>query len=404
MFSGIVARMRQPEVLRVNSLLEVVDGKSGFDGLKRAAGKASWSNFREQVAYLRWVDSLGDAAGWVEGIAESKIADFAGEAAAADAAVMRDVAQPKRTALVACLVHVAQTRARDELAEMFCKRMAAITKRARGELEQLREEGRELSERLIEHYRELLERLDPAPRREHRSAWLRCGSRGRRWSGPAGSTSELSDIERVAAHHANNYMPLVYGQIGKDRATMFEFTRVVELEATSADRSVLDALEHALAHRQLTRDLIPDHHDGRPVDLSFASEQWQRLVRPHKHPGRLDRRHFEACVFTYLAEQLRTGDIAVKGSEAYANWAAKLLELGGVRAAARRVLRRGPGCRRRPTRSSSRSARGWPRRPRRLMPATRRTRISRSTADGPADAQAPARERTARAPRSCSRS
>jgi TnpA family transposase len=39
----------------------------------------------------------------------------------------------------------------------------------------------------------------------------------------------------------------------------------------------------------------------------------------------LHRRHFEACVFTYLAAQLRTGDVAVKGSEAYANWAAKLL-------------------------------------------------------------------------------
>ncbi len=137
MFSGIVARMRQPEVLRLSNLLDVADGKSGFDGLKRAAGKASWSHFRAQVAYLRWVDSLGDARGWVEGIAESKIADFAGEAAAADAAVMRDVAQPKRTALIGCLVHVAQTRARDELAEMFCKRMAAVTKRARGELDRL---------------------------------------------------------------------------------------------------------------------------------------------------------------------------------------------------------------------------------------------------------------------------
>ena len=324
MFSGIVARMRQRDVLRVNSLLEVVDGKSGFDALKRAAGKASWSNFRGQVAHLRWADSLGDARGWVEGIAESKIADFAGEAAAADAAVMGDVAQPKRTALVACLVHVAQTRARDELAEMFCKRMALITKRARTELEQLREQGRELSERLIDHYREILERLDP--RRGESTDPLRALRLAREAVERAGGfASELSDIERVAAHHANNYMPLVYGQIGKDRATMFEFIRVVELEATSAERSVLDALEHALAHRQLTRDLIPDHHNGRPVDLSFASEQWQRLARPHNHPGRLDRRHFEACVFTYLAAQLRTGDLAIKGSEAYANWAAKLL-------------------------------------------------------------------------------
>jgi Domain of unknown function (DUF4158) len=83
-FSGIVARMRQPEVLRVNNLLEVVEGESGFDALKRAAGKASWSHFRGQVEHLRWVDSLGDARRWVEGIAESKVADFAGEAAAAD--------------------------------------------------------------------------------------------------------------------------------------------------------------------------------------------------------------------------------------------------------------------------------------------------------------------------------
>jgi TnpA family transposase len=106
---------------------------------------------------------------------------------------------------------------------------------------------------------------------------------------------------------------------------MFAFAGTVELEATSADRSLLDALDHAHAHQRLTRDLIPDHQDGRSLDLSFAAEQWQRLVRPHKHPGRLDRRHFEACVFTYLAEHLRTGDIAVEGSEAYANWAAKLL-------------------------------------------------------------------------------
>lgn len=118
---------------------------------------------------------------------------------------------------------------------------------------------------------------------------------------------------------------MVYTQIAKDRSTMYEFTRLVELEATSADRSVLDALAHAVADRQLTRDMIPDHHGGRPVDLSFASEQWQRLVRPHTHPGRLHRQHFEACVFTYLVAQLRIGDIAVKGSEAYANWAAKLL-------------------------------------------------------------------------------
>jgi TnpA family transposase len=329
MFARILARMAQPDVLRINGLLEVVgaSGKSRLDALKRPAGRASWSNFREQVAHMAWVDSLGDPAGWLEGIAQSKIADFAGEAQAADAAVMRDVAQPKRTALLACVVHVAQTRARDELADMFCKRIAVITKRARTELDEIREQARGISERLIEHYRELLGHLDP--RGAERVGAERTLALARATIEHAGGfESELEDIEAVAAHHQNNYMPLVYRQMRRDRATMFAFARTVELEATSADRSVLYALEHALAYQHLTRDLIPDHKDGGRLDLSFASEQWQRLVRPHKHPGRLDRRHFEACVFTYLAEQLRTGDVAVKGSEAYANWTAMLLSWG----------------------------------------------------------------------------
>jgi hypothetical protein len=47
-----------------------------------------------------------------------------------------------------------------------------------------------------------------------------------------GFEQELSDIERVAAHNANNYMPLVYGQLRQDRATMFQFARTAQLEAT----------------------------------------------------------------------------------------------------------------------------------------------------------------------------
>ncbi len=121
MFERVGARIALPDRVGLEDLLEV-DGpgaKSAFSRLKRVAGRASWSAFREQVAHLRWVDSLGDSEAWLEGIAEPKIADFAGEAMAADAGVMRDVAPSKRTALLACMVHVARTRARDDLAEMF---------------------------------------------------------------------------------------------------------------------------------------------------------------------------------------------------------------------------------------------------------------------------------------------
>ena len=70
----------------------------------------------------RWVDGLGDARAWWDGVPPSKIADFAGEAASADAAVMGDYTRAKQVALLAALMLTAQAKARDDTAEMFCRR------------------------------------------------------------------------------------------------------------------------------------------------------------------------------------------------------------------------------------------------------------------------------------------
>ena len=59
--------------------------------------------------------------------------------------------------------------------------------------------------------------------------------------------------------------------------------------------------------------------------IAFASGNWRRAVTDRRHPGMVVRRHFEAMVFTYLAEELRTGDIAVTGAGEYADWRANLL-------------------------------------------------------------------------------
>jgi len=51
--------------------------------------------------------------------------------------------------------------ARDDLAEMLCKRVASIIKKARDELEEIRLRQRAVSERLIGTYRTVLEHQDP---------------------------------------------------------------------------------------------------------------------------------------------------------------------------------------------------------------------------------------------------
>jgi hypothetical protein len=49
------------------------------------------------------------------------------------------------------------------------------------------------------------------------------------------------------------------------------------------------------------------------------------LHRTDRGEERIHRRHFEACVFSTLANELKAGDVAVAGSENYADYREQLL-------------------------------------------------------------------------------
>lgn len=62
------------------------------------------------------------------------------------------------------------------------------------------------------------------------------------------------------------------------------------------------------------------------VDLSFASERWVKVVRrPASEGPPTNRRYLEVCVFSYLANELRSGDMCVQGSESFADYRKQLL-------------------------------------------------------------------------------
>ncbi len=283
-----------------------------FNELTRPARSPTWSHLREQVAHLQWVDSLGDTDAWMEGIAASKVTDFAGEAQAADAAVLGDYGPAKidDDSAVAAM----NTTAADLAAESIA-RLGAHEDHD-GEVPFVFEK---LSKASGPQVAALLQALT-----------LQMSGMDRiqaTVAGFGGFAEVYSDIEEVSAHYGDNYEVLVARFLLKtDRAALFDLTGLLELAATSDDRRVLDALAHAQRHRDKTRDYITDRDPaGAPIDVGFASEKWRKAIRDEAHPGRLARRHFEACVFVHLAAELRTGDIAVAGAGEYADWNAQLL-------------------------------------------------------------------------------
>lgn len=156
----------------------------------------------------------------------------------------------------------------------------------------------------------------------------------------AGGIAKLSAAhEEVSAHHGNNYLPLLERYYRSHRAALFTLLDTVELEPTSAERSVLDAIEFVRANRYRTGEHIREkvtlervNEDGEQaqvtlaVDIAaFAGESWRKILRPKDRPGWLVRRHLEVCAFSYLAAELRSGDIAIVGADSYADLHAQLM-------------------------------------------------------------------------------
>ncbi|OLZ62803.1 hypothetical protein AV521_41055 [Streptomyces sp. IMTB 2501] len=88
-----------------------------------------------------------------------------------------------------------------------------------------------------------------------------------------GFEAQYAQIEKVSAHHGDNWEVLLHGHLKADRPVMFDLTDAIELKDTSEDASVLAALAHAKAHRTSARDYIPDRDaDGEEIDISFATQ------------------------------------------------------------------------------------------------------------------------------------
>jgi TnpA family transposase len=236
--------------------------------------------------------------------------------------------------LLVCLLARAQVRARDDLAEMFAKRIAKLHQRAREELERIRAAHRQTTEGLVATLAELLTALKHDPGLDDAAA----GRLLHQVLAPRGGVDLLlADCEAVSAYHGDNYLPLIYRFYASHRPALFAFARALEFTATSADRSVLDAVDVVLANQHRKGPwLVAD------VDLGFASEAWRQLVvaraGDRTRTGAtaaaaaatggslvLDRHHFEVCVFTHLAAELRSGDVAVQGADSYADYRAQLL-------------------------------------------------------------------------------
>ncbi len=314
----ILSRLSPADFLRLDELL-VPDAKAfrtPYNSLKNLPKKPTLKNLQEMLNHLEWLLGVGDFESVLKDIPPLKIRHFAAEAKALDAGELKDFNEPKRYALLICLIRRAHVKARDALAQMFIRRIAKLHQKGKDELQKIQIKHLEKSERLITIFSGVLQTVDL----EQSDAAL--GQSLRKVLSRHDVAGLLEDCEQLEAFHGNNYFPLLWKFYRSHRSALFRLINALDLKSTSRDDSMQKAVEYLIENESRRADFLEAD-----VDLTFAEEKWQSLVlKTIDGLPYYDRKLFEVCVFSHLAQELKSGDIAIIGSEAYSDYREGLLE------------------------------------------------------------------------------
>lgn len=319
LYTQVTAALTPTQKDILESLLVVTPEHSTtpFTRLKQTPGPATLKRIALWIDHLAELDAILDPQPFLAGIAYTKVRQFAAEASLLSISDIRDVRNRKRRhTLLLSLLEQAQSTARDELVEMFLRRIRRTRNAAQERLQRLQERHRSIAESLLSVFGDLLRQA----RKTETDVDL--GRRVRAVLEEGGGVEALeSEYTAISAYHENIYLPLLWPAHASSRSVLFRLLELLELRSASQDISLLEALDLVIRHRHARRPRLAP-----VIDLSFASQRWQNfiLVRDQSEPA-MDRRALEVCVFQHLADALRSGDLYVVGSQSYADYRTQLL-------------------------------------------------------------------------------
>ena len=318
LYDKITGSLTPDDIGRLEGLLSIHKDRTEFSRIKASPRGSSLQHMRQWSHRLGWLESILTTRPLLVDIARTKVQQFAAEALALDVADMRRLQiVPRRRALLVCLLHQAQVQTRDQLGEMFLRRMRRTRTLAKEKLTELQEQHRELEEHMLAVFADVIDEtiLNPED-----NVALGQGVRDI-LKNDGGAEALRERYEQVSAYHNNNYRPLMWPIHRPHRAAIFRLSQFVKFHSATQDASLIDALAYIQSYQYTRRDYLPSL-----ISLDFASVRWQALIKSRqKMETVLDRRQLEVCVFHYLAQGLQSGDVYIEGSEAFADYRQQLI-------------------------------------------------------------------------------
>lgn len=148
----IAKRLTEDQRKWLDSLLsaELPLRRTLYNKIKRSAKKTSRKHLDAVLDQLDWLESLPDSDVLLDGVPTTKLKHIADMASALDAGDMKDFTPAKRHTIILALIRQMRVSARDDIAEMFIRRVGTMHKSAREELQSIQARQREMSEELVQ--------------------------------------------------------------------------------------------------------------------------------------------------------------------------------------------------------------------------------------------------------------
>lgn len=291
-----------------------------FSQLKKNPGVLTLKNIRAWVDHLYEIESIIYPKPFIQGVAYTKVRQFAAEIEtlqSGDVLNIKDI--NKRHTLLLCFLHRVQSQVRDDLVEMFLKRMKRTVNAAREKLKSLQENHRSLEEKLIRTLGEILYRAE-----DEEKSNADFGDDVKKILQDEGGAQKLRhQYEMTSAYHQNNYLPLLWPIHVQYRSVLFRLLMLFKINTSTQDQRLIRAFDYVFQNRFKRNDVLPLE-----IDLSFASKTWKKFILTKKENIKgIDRRALEIFVLIHLADELECANLYIEGSENFGNPHAQLLPL-----------------------------------------------------------------------------
>ena len=322
LFQGIFLLLTEENKMpTLEGLLKVSEGKlhSPYQALKHPPKSPRINDFKELIRHHTWLLTLGDMEPFLKDVSKPKRLQLAEEAKSLDISNLMDLSEARRYTLIACLIDYTQKKTKDNLAEVFCKTMNIIHKRARTELTTLREKNVDKTQELAYFVRSILGTFkdngkDPQTFFKDVSTTIN----------RKGGVDELTQTcERVIACNSTNHHPLLWIYFKPRRSALFNVLESIKLGSSTQNDHLMRALRFLINNRHKRSEALKTPAD---LNLNFISDVWRKLIYEEQQQGTvLNRRFFEVCVCTYLSYELISGDIFIEGADAFSDYRTSLL-------------------------------------------------------------------------------